>query len=209
MLLSTVLAVPLIPLLILGLSFEDRLEGLLAGELSFTVRFGLIVLLLALDVFLPVPSSMVSTYGGGVMGTAPATAASWLGMTAGAALGFGLARRYGRPFARRLGGEEDLERTQALARRFGPMALVVTRALPILAEACVLLAGAAGMTWRKFLPPVAAGNLVVSVVYAAAGEYFRGRDALPVAVVLSGTIPLLAALVARRLLPVDGKADSR
>lgn len=202
------LAVPLFPLLILGLSFEDQIEQRMNVDMSPAVRFGLIVALLALDLFLPIPSSAVSTYGGGVLGTWPATAASWVGMTLGAIIGFALARWLGVRFASRRSSEEDLARMRALVEKFGPMALLLTRALPILAEACVVLVGSTGLSWRRFLPPVMAANFVVSLCYAAFGEFFRGQDALPWAVVLSGTLPLGAALVARRWLPREGGGSS-
>ena len=202
LLVSVVLAVPVIPLLFLGLSFEDRVTDWLADERSPGLHFLLIVLALATDLFLPIPSSMVSTYAGGSgMGMWPATAASWLGMTLGAVLGFWLARTLGDRFTGRFAGERDLEQMAALSRRFGPVALLLTRALPILAEACVLLMGATGLSWRKFLPPVIGGNFVVSVTYAAFGAYFEGKNALPAAVVASGTIPLAVALFARRWMP--------
>lgn len=201
---AVVLLVPVLPFLFLGDGFEGRVEDWLAAEWAPEVRFGLIAGLLATDIFLPVPSSAVSTYGGGILGTWPATLASWVGMTVGACLGFGLARLFGRPFAERFAGRSDLQRMQAATRRFGPLVLVLTRALPILAEACVLLMGATRLSWRRFLIPVLTSNLVISLVYAAFGEYFQGRNALPVAVVASGAVPLGVALLARRWLPLLG-----
>lgn len=206
--LSAVLAVPVIPLLVLGLSFEDRVNDWLSAERSPAVHFLLIAGILATDIFLPVPSSAVSTYAGGSgLGMWPAVAASWLGMTVGAMLGFGLARMFGERFTARFAGERDLDQMAAMSRRFGPLAIVMTRALPILAEACVLLMGATGLTWKRFLPAMAFSNLVVSITYAGFGVYFEGTDALPAAVVASGTIPLAMALLARKWMPVleEGK----
>jgi membrane protein DedA with SNARE-associated domain len=201
LLVAAVLAVPVFPVLLLGLSFEDQIRDRLAGAtLSPPTRFGLTVGLLAIDIFLPVPSSAVSTWAGGVLGLWPATLASTLGMTAGSCVGFALARAFGHRFTRRFSSPDDLDRTAALSHRLGPAALAVTRALPILAEACVLLVGAAGLTWRRFLPPVVLGNVAVSLVYCACGAYFRGKNAFPWAVAASGTVPLAVALLARRRL---------
>ena len=200
LLIAVVLLVPILPLLFLGLSFEHRVIGWFEQELPDSARFALIVAVLAADLFLPIPSSMVSTYGGGILGTWPATAASWLGMTLGAAAGFGLARVFGNRFAASYAGAGDLQQMAALSRKFGPLALVLTRALPILAEACVLLMGATRLSWRRFLVPVLAGNFVVSLTYAACGEYFEGKDALLLAAVLSGIVPLGIAVIARRWL---------
>lgn len=202
-LLAAVLAVPVVPLLVLGLSFEERVDAWLVAEGSDGVRFVLIAAVLATDVFLPVPSSAVSTYAGGSgLGMWPAVAASWLGMTIGGMLGFGLARMFGERFTARFAGERDLDQMALMSRRFGPLAIIITRALPILAEACVLLMGATGLSWRRFLPALAVSNLVVSITYAGFGVYFEGSDALPAAVVASGTIPLAIALLARKWMPV-------
>ncbi len=201
LLVAVALLIPAIPFLILGEAFEEQIVAWLRDtEVSQSTRFVLIVLVLATDIILPVPSSMASTYGGGVLGVWGATAASWLGMTAGAVIGFALARALGPRFAARLARQEDLDRMRALTGRVGPLALVITRALPILAEACVLLAGATGLGWKRFLVPVVLTNAVISLVYAACGHYFRELDALPVAVVVSGIVPLAAALLVRRWL---------
>lgn len=199
LLVTVVLLVPVLPLAFLG---QDQVAAWLQAERSPGLQLALIVAALATDIFLPVPSSAVSTYAGGSgLGIWPATLASWVGMTLGAVLGFGLARLFGERFAARLAGRHDLERISLLSRRYGPLALLFTRPLPILAEACVLLMGATRLSWRRFLVPVAAANLVISLTYAACGRYFQGTDAFPIAVVASGTIPLAIALVARWLLP--------
>ena len=195
-----VVCVPIFPLLLLGLSFEDRVRGFVEGaELSPPARFGLIVGVLSSDIFLPIPSSAVSTWGGGVLGLWPATLAASLGTTAGAAVGFALARAFGGRFAAWRAGR-DLDRADDLSRRLGPPALLVTRALPILAEATVLLVGVGGLSWRQFLPPVIIGNVLVSLAYSACGQYFRGRSEMPLVIIASGTVPLLVALLVRRRL---------
>ena len=203
-------AVPIFPLLLLGLAFEDRVENWMsAAAVSTEARFGVIVALLAGDILLPIPSSAVTTWGGGVIGVLGATAASTVGMTLGAVIGFSLARLLGQRFVDRRSGAGDRERTALLVERYGPVALVVTRPLPILAEACVLVVGTTGLSWRRFLPPVLLSNILVSATYAAAGAYFRERGAFSSAIVLSGTIPLLAALVARKWLPRRLAAQSK
>ncbi len=196
LLISLALLVPVVPFLVLGDAFEARLQNWVQQDWSQEGRFWLIVLVLSADIVLPVPSSGVSTYAGGTLGLAGGTAASWLGMTLGATLGFALARALGRPFADRFGGK-DVVRLQRVSARYGDAALVVTRALPILAEACVLLVGAVRLPWRRFLPPVMISNLAISLTYAAFGAYFGERDALPAAIVASVLLPLIVAIGVR------------
>jgi membrane protein DedA with SNARE-associated domain len=195
-----VVCVPIFPLLLLGLSFEDKVTSFVHGaNLSAAGKFWLIVGVLSSDIFLPIPSSAVSTWGGGVLGLWPATLAASLGTTIGSVIGFACARLFGDRFARWRAGR-DLDRASELSRRLGPPALLVTRALPILAEACVLLVGVGGLTWRRFLPPVIVGNVVVSFAYAACGRYFAGSRAMPWVIIASGTVPLLIAVAMRRRL---------
>ena len=138
----------ILPLILLGSSFEEEVTRWLQAELSTAERFWLLAGILATDIFLPIPSSAVSTYGGGILGTLLATIASWLGMNAGAILGFALARRFGKPFAARLAGEQEVTQLSEFCNRHGPVALVLLRGLPILAEASVLLVGTTRLSWE-------------------------------------------------------------
>lgn len=198
-LVSLVLLVPIIPFLLLGEGFEVQVQSWVQEEWSSRTRFWLIVLVLSVDILLPIPSSGVSTYAGGTLGFVSGTLASWLGMSLGTLIGFVLARWFGRPFANRFGGS-DVVRFEASQLEYGWAALVLTRPLPILAEACVLLMGIIRLPWRIFLPAVLLSNLVISLSYAAFGAYFGARDSLAVAVIASVLLPLGIALLIRKQL---------
>jgi uncharacterized membrane protein YdjX (TVP38/TMEM64 family) len=156
---------------------------------------------LASDVLLPVPSSFVSTLAGSRLGVWIGAAAIWLGMTAGAVGGFALARWFGRPLAERFVAADDLHRMQGLSDRAGPGMLVLTRALPVLAEASVLLLGAMRLPWRRFLPAVALANLGLALAYAALGHFAYQNGHLAVALVASIALPVLATTLSRQWLP--------
>jgi membrane protein DedA with SNARE-associated domain len=142
---------------------------------------------------LPIPSSVVSTLAGKHLGTVGATLASFIGMSIGAVIGFVVARTWGRPVARWFTKDEDLARMEELSLKLGPTVLVVTRAVPILAEAGVLLMGINRLPWRQFLPPVLLANLGLSLVYAISGKN------LPIVYAMAGAValPVLAACVVR------------
>lgn len=204
--LALFLAIPIVPFLFLGEAFEQNVSNWLRGDkaaaqASLLVRGAWVTGVLSVDIFLPIPSSAVSTWAGGALGLAAGCFASWVGMSAGGMLGFALARWLGDRFAQRRTHHQDLAHLALLSRRIGPLAIVVTRALPILAEACVLLMGASGMSWRRFLPPLLLSNFAVSAVYAACGAYFHGGDSFPLAVIASGTLPLAVALGVRKWFP--------
>jgi uncharacterized membrane protein YdjX (TVP38/TMEM64 family) len=203
LLIAVALAIPVLPFIGFGPRLEVWIEDQIRQSMSPLVFAGTVAGLLATDVFLPVPSSVVSTVAGDVLGFWMGTGVSWLGMTAGAVIAFGLARAFGRPLARWLSSSDDLDRIDRLSLRAGPMALVLARPVPLLAEASVLLLGATRLSWRWFLVPVALSNLGIAAAYSALGQWVQ----LPVALAASIAVPLVAATIARRWWPsrTDGK----
>lgn len=170
---------------------------------SRPMTFALVVGLLSTDIFLPVPSSVISTAAGGQLRWPLGTLASWLGMTAGAVLGFALARRWGPAFARRMSSEEDLQRMRQATARYGAVLLVLARGVPLLAEASVLLFGAHRMSWRRFLPPVLLSNLGIAFAYAFFGDLAEQHQWLPLALGVSVGLPVILAALVRRWLPAQ------
>ena len=189
--------VPLLPFLAWAKQINQWYEYYVTNPPPAPVTVGLVVGSLATDIFLPVPSSVVSTLAGSQLGTAGATLASFVGMTLGAIIGFAVARAWGRSLALWFSKEEDLARMEELSEKLGPTVLVITRAVPILSEAGVLLMGVNGLSWRKFMPPVLLSNLGLSFVYAISGENF------PILYAICGAIalPVLAACVVRWMWP--------
>ena len=172
--------------------FQDfgALEGQ-ARWLSAAILFGA----LALDIFLPVPSSLVSTLFGMLLGVGWGWLGSFLAMNVSAAIGYWLGAR-GSALARRaLGEAESALLTDFFARR-GPRALVALRAVPVLAEASCLFAGMARAPVGKSALALLLGNAAVSLMYALVGAWGREVDAMLPAfgasLLLSGVLMLLA-----------------
>jgi uncharacterized membrane protein YdjX (TVP38/TMEM64 family) len=188
------LAIPVIPFLAFGVQLEAWLERTVHGIVDPVTAALLVVGLLSTDVLLPIPSSVLSTLGGEVLGFGAGTSASFVGLMLGAILGFGLAKVVGRPLMTRLAAADDIQRIDRLSEQMGATLLIVTRPIPIFSEAAVLFFGATGLSWRRFLPPVAAVNLVIAAGYSALGTWVH----LPVALTLSIVVPVLATWLARR-----------
>jgi len=199
-LIAAVLAVPIIPFVIFGAPLENRISAWVEADHSPLALGAMVVAVLAVDVVLPVPSSLVSTLAGARLGILPATACSWLGMTLGAALAFAVARRWGRPAAERLSSPEWLARISKPADQYGSWLLIVTRGLPIVAEATVLGLGLMGLTWTRFLLATSLSNLGIAAAYAIFGRYARAANALPAALVASVLVPLVATWLFRQQL---------
>lgn len=196
--LGLLLALILVPFLL----FEDPLARLSASLVDAGRPRWLIATavagLLAADVLLPIPSSLVSTASGVLLGWAAGAVASWIGMTAGCAVAFWLGRSAGRSGARRLVGDAGLAGAERMTARFGRAAIVLSRPVPVLAEASAVLAGAFGMPFRIFLPLSALSNAGVALVYAVVGASVTDGVSFVLAFVgamaLSG-IGLLAARI--------------
>lgn len=120
--LTVLFAIPIVPFLWLGESFEEGLLKSLREPSSSGVVISWVIGLLVADMFLPVPSSAVITYSGGALGVLAGTVVSWIGLSIGALGGFGLARAFGETIARRFSESEDIERMSRFTQRHGARA---------------------------------------------------------------------------------------
>ncbi|MBA4387022.1 MAG: hypothetical protein C0404_03515 [Verrucomicrobia bacterium] len=167
--------------------------------------------LLAGDLFLPVPSSVVMTLSGFFMGTWKGAAVSFAGAMFSALLGFGLCRLFGRKAFNRLVGSEDTTRVAKFLETYGVWAIILSRSVPMLTEVMSCLAGLGLMSARKFAVLSAAGTLPICLVYAWAGSR-PGQLSFGIgwAVAVAFVIPALGfgivKLVERKKVksPVDG-----
>jgi uncharacterized membrane protein YdjX (TVP38/TMEM64 family) len=195
---SLVLAFILVPFAL----FEDQVTAYASQALSRppTVLLALLVAgLLASDPFLPVPSSLVGTASGALFGWVLGAVVAWAGMTLGCLLGFWLGRSVGRGGLLRFVGERELGRAEALAERFGGVALVVSRPVPVLAEASVLLAGAVGLPLRTMLLLTGLSNAGVSLAYAVLGAVAGGTGSFLLVFGAAVIVPALAVLGLRAI----------
>ncbi len=124
--------------------------------------------LLLADVLAPVASSAVMTANGAIFGVAAGALLSFVGSLGAASLAFALGRR-GSSLLDRVAPPSGRARADAFLARWGALAIVFSRPVPIAAETLALLAGASPLTWRRFLPAAALGCLPPAVLYALAG----------------------------------------
>ena len=115
--------------------------------------------LLTADVVLPVPASVVMVAHGALFGLVPGAAVSMLGGVSATLVGFALGRR-GRGIVERVTTPAARARADRLLTRWGPWAVVSTRAVPVLAETVAVLAGTSPMRWSVAICAGAAGTAV-------------------------------------------------
>jgi uncharacterized membrane protein YdjX (TVP38/TMEM64 family) len=196
-----VLAIPIVPFLLWGERVESWLADWRASPPAWPMVAIAVVGLLGTDIFLPIPSSLISTLAGSELGIALGTATTWVGMSLGAVLGFGLARWTGPTVVRRLVGSHDLARTSQLIETFGPWLLVLGRGVPVIAESTVLLFGMHQLAWRKFLPPVLLANLGLAATYSLFGDLADRYHSLPLAMGIAIALPVLLVAAFRATMP--------
>jgi uncharacterized membrane protein YdjX (TVP38/TMEM64 family) len=158
-----------------------------------------VISLLALDVLLPVPSSVVSTAAGAALGFLPGLLASSAGMTMGSILGYACGRKWGLPLTRRMVRERDLQQVSARFQQGAGWALAVMRPVPVLAEASALFAGVAGVPFPQYLIITTLANIGISALYCAAGAKALHSSSFLLAFAASIGLPGLAMAIARLL----------
>jgi uncharacterized membrane protein YdjX (TVP38/TMEM64 family) len=134
------------------------------GSMAAAVGVGLLLV----DVVLPVPSSLVMIAHGALFGVIIGTLLSLLGSVGAAMLGFAIGRRGG-SLMDKLVPAHERERADALLQRWGALAIVVTRPIPLLAETVAILAGASPLGWQSTFMAALAGSFPAALLYALTG----------------------------------------
>lgn len=164
------LGVVLTPFLLFEEQFNGYASYLASGGTSAWIAALAIASLLALDLILPVPSSIVSTASGALLGFWAGAAVCWTGMMAGCLIAYAVGARV-TGAAGRFVGKDSLEKSAAMMRRHGDWAIALCRPIPVLAEASVLFAGVVRTPFTRFAVLTALANLGISLGYAAIGAF--------------------------------------
>lgn len=147
--------------------------------------------LLSIDILAPVPSSVVSTAGGYFLGFISGTLISLTGMTVSCIIGYWLGKKFGTPISERLVGPKELSKLENLQKKYGDWIIIISRAVPVLAEASVLVAGIGCMPLNRFILLILLSNLGISLVYAAIGAYSAHFNSFLLAFAGAVTLPAI------------------
>ena len=189
----------IIPFLLWGDQLSQWIEVSLNSPQAGPVVLAICVVSLATDVVLPIPSSIVSTAAGYLLGFWGGTAASTLGMSLGCLLGYLLGDKLGTPLAARFIKPADFALIAGRLRAAPFFWLVLLRPIPVLAEASCLVAGTAKVQTSGFLLWTTVANFAISLVYAAVGsKAVEARAALVVALALPAALMLAARMFRKR-----------
>jgi uncharacterized membrane protein YdjX (TVP38/TMEM64 family) len=180
---TVALCIPLVPFFIIGELPGDRW---LSSRDEHAIAFALAGAgLLAVDVLLPIPSSIVGTMLGARLGAAMGFLAAFGGMMAGQSLAFAASRRI-------------MSRRSAALPAAPTLAVVfLSRPVPVLAEAMAISAGAAGLGWRPFLIACGSGNALYAGALALNGAEWLPDRLLGPGLLLPMLLPVVGWLAWR------------
>jgi uncharacterized membrane protein YdjX (TVP38/TMEM64 family) len=134
------------------------------GALAAILGVGLLIA----DVLLPVPSSLVMVAHGALFGVFGGTLLSLTGSLGASLFGFWIGRRGGKLLGR-LVPTEERERADDMLKRWGTLAIIVTRPVPLLAETIAIMAGTSSMGWGSVALAALMGSLPPALLYALTG----------------------------------------
>jgi len=194
--LFTILALIVVPFLLFERQFNALADVVARRDASSMSVAAGIAALLASDVVLPIPSSIVSAAAGMLLGFGRGTVVVWIGMSLSCLCGYAIGARSSN-LARRFVGEESLARATGLASRFGDLAIVICRPIPVLAEASVITAGLLRASFSRVMFLSLAANLGVAAGYAAIGAFSMTMDSFLLAFLGSLVVPGLAMLAGK------------
>ncbi len=168
----------LVPFLVFGERIEGWFSTMVAADAQARWVVGCMLFgLLALDLFLPVPSSLASTLCGQFFGMWMGFWLSFVAMSVSGLLGY-FVGRFCRGRAVRFLGDEESRLLAHYFARHGVVTIVALRTVPILAEASMVFAGLGRMSVRGCVVASLVGNGVVSALYAVVGGLGRSCDAM-------------------------------
>lgn len=178
--LVTTLAVPLIPFLAVGeLPGQRWLQSAGASGLGVgAAGAGL----LAMDVLLPIPSSIVGTLLGARLGVTAGFAWACAGLVLGHMLGFALGRLWPARFA------------PTVAKAPTGWVIFLSRPVPVFAEAVALAAGATRVPLRTYALWCVGGDALYAIVLAANGARFLPNNMVLWALLLPMGLPAISWL---------------
>ena len=189
----------ILPLSLLESSIADLTDQFIewSGNNQFLNSI-LVIFALSADVFLPIPNGVTNTFAGAILGFYLSIPIIWIGLTLGSIIGFTIGKYAAKPLAKKILSQDDLERSEEAAKKFGVSILLIARPAPALAEISTVAAGLAGMRWTTFLAVMIVSNFLVSIVYAFIGTAALTSQSASIAFIGIAVIPFFFWLLAKR-----------
>lgn len=136
--------------------------GLTAASIS--------IALLGLDILLPIPGSIIMIGNGALFGTFLGATISLIGALIANITGYFIGKKSGE-WLNRFVTSEERDQANRLMQRWGMIAVIVTRPIPILSESVIVMAGTTLLPFNRMLLATVLGLLPGVLIYALTGAY--------------------------------------
>jgi len=157
--------------------------------------FLVVMILLASDVFLSVPTIFIVTYSGHILGFKLGLISSVSGMLISGTIAYILCRWFGNKALKLLlKKEEEIDEVNSLFHKMGFSMLLIARALPMLPEATCCLSGMMRFNFIKFLLYYLLGTLPYAIVLTYLGSISSSDNLTPAISGIVGVYVLLYLL---------------
>lgn len=191
----------IVPFLIWGDNFEVLFST--EGAAHWLERHGTWawlagIVLLIVDLFLPIPGTVVMSALGYLYGWLLGGLISAVGSVLSGLLAYGMCRGLGRRAAERIAGARDLKKGERLFSRAGVWVVMWSRWLPVLPEVIACLAGMVKMNFAIFTVALICGSVPLGFAFAAIGDV--GHESPALAIGASVAVPPLLWWIVSRLL---------
>lgn len=197
----------IVPFLLFGQSIEAFAKSQFDGRLNDGAAMLLAGTLLAADPVLPTPSSIVATLLAAKVGFVPAAIVNALALSLACIFGYWLGRGGSRTFS--LLGRRLPAGFANWVQKYGLVAVLLCRPVPVLAEASLILAGAANHKPGRLLAWCCVTQTALGTAYAYSGSgwgegrwddvaLFTGAVLIPIA----GAVVVAISLLLSRIRPV-------
>jgi 3-dehydroquinate synthase len=138
----------------------------------------MIVTVLTLDVFLPIPSSVVGNAGGLVLGWSWGFLSCFVGLTFGSWLGYFTGRVFRNTLFHRYFSDAEFRSLSFDLSKYGFMMLIACRGVPVLAEMIALAAGFHRFSFAEFFIATGLANLFLAALYTYLGVLAETSESL-------------------------------
>lgn len=141
---------------------DQMMEG---GWIAATIGGGLLLL----DVFIPIPSSVIMILHGTIFGILGGFVLSLVASVGGAMIGWWVGNKGG-PLMDRFVSPAEKRQANDFIIRYGLLAIIISRLIPIIAETVAIMSGTTNLGWKRVLLATTIGSIPPALIYAIAGE---------------------------------------
>ncbi|MFT5012386.1 MAG: putative membrane protein YdjX (TVP38/TMEM64 family) [Dinoroseobacter sp.] len=144
-----------------------------AGDLEIA---SMVIMLLTLDVFFPVPSSVVGTVSGLLLGWGFGFLSTFIGLMLGSLVGFAVGHLFRHTFFHRYFADDEFRQVSYDLANYGFLLLIAFRGIPILAEMSVLASGFHRYSFSWFFIAMLFSNSILAAIHAYLGVNAANTD---------------------------------